>query len=86
VEPVISERIWWEQWGTHRGEHEGEGPAARIGEGAKYSLSYRTRYGHCGRRFERRNDRFRLTEFKFRGKTMGSPKTINVFEETPVKR
>jgi hypothetical protein len=33
AEPVISERICWEQWGTHRGEQEGENPAFRAGKG-----------------------------------------------------
>jgi hypothetical protein len=33
AEPVISERICWQQWGTHRGEQEGESLAFRAGKG-----------------------------------------------------
>jgi hypothetical protein len=84
VEPVISERICWEQWGTHRGEQEGESPAFRAGKGQGIPFPIEPDRVTAEGILSEEIIGFRLQNSSLKEESTGLPKTINIFEETPV--
>jgi hypothetical protein len=72
--PLFLSENGWEQWGTHRGEQEGESPAFRAGKGQAFPACEPDRV--TAEALKGRNDGFSLQNQNIQTQSIGSPRPI----------